>query len=100
MELVSLKRDPSEKKDNDCCIAGDESLYPWGTRIHLNQEELDKIDVEGCKVGDEVMITCKAKVASRSEHETEKETDKHVEFQITDMAVDKGQPSRADKLYD
>lgn len=103
-ELKSLKRSKDDiKKDEEVLtVAGDEAVYPYGSRIHLNQNEIDKLDVGECKVGDEVMITAKAKVVEKSEYETEKNKRMHIEFQLTSMAVTKGSDVTKEQegLYD
>lgn len=101
-ELVDLKRTPEDKKEvkEDHVKFGEED-YAWGTRMHLDEIEADKVGLMECNVGDEVEIVGVAKVIGKSVRESESTgTDGHVEIQMIKMGATKaGKTSAAEKLY-
>ena len=76
MKLISLKRKPKRslrRKLSEAPIMGaDESEYPWGLELNLENESIEKIgiDVENTNVGDDVYFTARAKINSVSESES------------------------------
>lgn len=104
--MVNLKCDPKMKQGSTLCnpsYEGEE--YPWGLRITLDDETLDKLGLGMLpKVGGEVTFTAKAVVTSVSQHECDDgdgpDTEQTVCLQITDMQMGAApRKSAADKLY-
>jgi hypothetical protein len=63
--------------------------YPWGLCINLEDDQLDKLGIDGeCEVGDQIHLCAMAKVTSCSENETEGKTRHRIELQITHLAVE------------
>jgi len=91
MALTSLKRKPKKAEKIDAPEPM-QDLYPWGLRITLEKEELDKLDltVANFDIGDKVSIVAEAEVVSLRESANQKNKTKSVELQI--MAVDLGKP--------
>lgn len=59
--------------------------YPWGTRITLESDTLDKLGIKALPtVGDDLMIEAKVRVISVRESDNSKS----VELQITDMDLE------------
>lgn len=90
MGMISLKLAKSKKNDSPQ-LASDSSDdgYPWGTRIDLNKESLDKLGIKTLPaVGSEIMIECKVKVIAVCESANERDTSRSVELQITDMDLE------------
>lgn len=103
MELKSLKG--LNPDDTEVSSLDKEPEYPYGARISLHDAELDAVAADDCKVDDEVIITAKAYVSSKSAYEYKGDKDRRsIEFQITDIAIDKGQGKDdgtiARELYD
>lgn len=84
-----MKRTESEQKDSEVCgRSAEESRYPWGLRLHLEQPELDKLSLSVMPIGSEVTITAKAKFVSIHQSEQiDQEKDISCALQITDMDV-------------
>ena len=100
MELKSMKRTAKEKKAEKTVLAKPEAEdYPWGLRLTLDKEELDKLDIS-LAVGDKVNIQSVAKVISVRENTDENGQRRHVELQITDLGMEpEASRSAAERLY-
>lgn len=90
MEMVSLKRSKSEKKDMTeampAMCEGDD--YAYGLRIRLETEELKKLGFSTLpEVGGSFAISAKAKVVSVRQDESQHNDSKCVELQVTDMGI-------------
>jgi hypothetical protein len=94
MALVDLKRTKEEKKAETKTapsIGGED--YPYGTRVRLGDEELDKLGMSKLpQVGDGMHVHGHGHVTSVSEdhHEGGKKR-RHVEIQLRHMAVKPGE---------
>lgn len=98
MALTNMKRAPREDADE---MAMEEPDYPWGLRVRLNDEELDKLGMADLPaVGAEMQLMAKVSVVSVAQHEDDSKDGKHrdVELQITDMGLDVGE-NRASIMY-
>jgi|ERR1035437_7927739 hypothetical protein len=63
-----------------------EPMYPYGLAISLNDETIEKLNMEDdCVVGDHVHFHCLAKVTSCSEHEG---SGKRIDLQIIAMSAE------------
>ena len=63
--------------------------YPYGLCVTLQNEQLEKLNLDGeCEVGDTIHLCCMAKVTSQSNRETEGKTERRIELQITDLAIE------------
>lgn len=86
MKLVDLKMSKADMKDDMCAPAAEANPYPWGLKLDLDGDVLDKLGLD-CKVGDEIHIIAIAKCTSCSENATEDRQSRSIGLQITDMAV-------------
>jgi hypothetical protein len=107
-KLVSMKVDRSsrEEKSEAMPSIGEQSAYPYGLSLSLDEDALEKlgVDVGDFKVGDELAIVAKVSVDSLSSNSTVAGGESaRVGLQITDLcledAASKAQ-SAADTLYD
>lgn len=67
--LVSLKRTKKEKSEGDsvCCAPGGGDDYPYGTRLDLDEDSLDKLGITNLpEVGSTMKVTAEASVDSVS----------------------------------
>jgi hypothetical protein len=99
-KMVDMARTPADVKkeiDSYPSASNPESTvpaYPYGLCITLDQESLDKLDIEGgCAVGDMIHLCAIARVTSCNESETEKkdgtkERKCRIELQITHLATE------------
>lgn len=65
--------------------------YPWGLRLNLNNEELDKLGIKlkNLNVDDKIKIEAIAYVESIRQSKNKSGEDRNLELQITKMAVRK-----------
>lgn len=91
-KLVSMKLDPSEDKhDGPPMPAGEGPRYPWGLTLNLDDEAIEKLDIDLPKVDSSVMVYAKALVQSVSSNQTAGgEKRRSVTLQITHLCVERG----------
>lgn len=107
-DLKSMKRTPEEivddMKERAVCTGGMDE-YPYGLRLHLDDESVEKVGGGPFSAGDVVTITALATIKSVNTHEEETEeggeVKSNVELQITDMSIAgaSNPKDNADKLY-
>ncbi len=102
--LTSMKRTKSEKKEGTemACGPGDQEDFPYGLRIHLNDEEISKLDIPLPEVGSAMVLIANVKVISVRESADENGKDRNVELQITEMELapyEKNDTDHVKKLY-
>jgi hypothetical protein len=99
-KLTSMKLDPKkleERMQPKSVIADDSPVYPYGLRVHLDEDSLDALGMKTLpKVGGSMYLGANVKVVSVSDNEHTSEggeTHRHrsVELQITDMGLDKAE---------
>ena len=89
--FVSMARSPEEIQEDGggMLTVADQPLYPWGLKISLSEEELEKLDLDDdVAVGDTLHMFCLVRVTSVSKNETENGTCQRIELQITDIACE------------
>jgi hypothetical protein len=79
----------------------DRPEYPYGLQIGLDNESLDKLGLSTLpEVGAEVDITARAVVQTvRVENYQNGKTERRVDLQITDLDVQTGDGSSAQRMY-
>lgn len=95
MALVDLKRTKQDKKQDKANMPSSigQEDYPYGTRVRLGDEELDKLGIDELpQVGDGMHVHGHGHVTSVSEdhHEGGKKR-RHVEIQLKHMQVEPGE---------
>ena len=105
-ELTSMKLTKGERKESSeiCCSQPGETsgpTYPWGLGVTLERESLNKMGIKISEhaVGDEVELYARCKITrlSQSEREGEKNPNRTMELQITDMCLEKCEPGDKEK---
>lgn len=88
--MVDMKRTPAEKVEAAAPPTPIEAPdYPYGLCICLDQECLDKLELDpDCEGGDTIHLVAFAKVKARSEEVINGERKCRIELQITDLAVE------------
>lgn len=103
MKLVSMKTTPKEAKEEAAEAIGAASTqpeYPYGLSISLDDEALQKLGITSPPaLGAKMTLTAQVEVCSASSYKTQTDDETNVTLQITDMALDTGGPSAADRLY-
>jgi hypothetical protein len=99
VNLISMKK-AKESEEPSAPQTGADEEYPYGLSLSLETDQIKALSAEGLSVGDEVMITAKAVVKSRSESEYEKGEDyKTLSLQVTDMMIGGDEDDKSDILY-
>lgn len=87
--MIDMAKSPDElAKEHTPLTMGEENKYPYGLKICLSQDELEKLDVDhsNWEVGATFHLHAFAKVTSISENETADGKKCRVEMQITHLA--------------
>lgn len=93
-KLVSMKiqkADRDAKTDTVPSLATDGPAYPWGLSLTLDNDALDKLDLDedDFKVGATMMLVAKVEVTAISSNETRgSDPNKSVGLQITDLCLE------------
>lgn len=99
MPMKDLKISEMEKKDRgESSILADTPDYPYGLKINLDADVVDKMEMGDVpKVGDVFTMLARVEVVDVSKSgKSEGDVDKHsIGLQITDMALDKGKEDKA-----
>jgi hypothetical protein len=106
MNLTNMMMTPAEMKEKQdgCCMPSDAEQkpeYPWGLRLNLCKEDLEKLGVKELPaVGAEMMLIAKVKVIETRQSATENHDSKGMELQVTDMALEQQKTINPDVMYD
>lgn len=105
-KLVSMKITAAEreKRMEPSSVATDMPAYPWGLGVNLDNESLEKleIDADDLKVGQTLTLIAKVEVTNLSSNESKGGgSNQSVGLQITEMCLEtKGSAAAAaDTLY-
>ena len=90
--MIDLKRPAVRSDEMKVCeapVAVDEARYPYGTRIHLEKEELEKLgdQVADLSIGDRVEFSAIAEVTSLSANSDEYGSSASLSLQIQQMEI-------------
>lgn len=97
MEMVDMKRQPPAK-DGGNVMAMDDAYYPLS--LYLNKEELAKLGLSGCKIGEEKLLHAQVRVTSISAGEYEGgESYESVTLTVIKAAVDQGKKAAESVMY-
>ncbi len=104
MELKSMKMSASAAKEyaGPASVSADVPRYPYGLSITLDHSSIEALGMTGMPVvGDTMMIHARVKVTRCEVSERQKEVEKNIGLQITDMALspDAEKPGAESKLY-
>lgn len=93
-KMVSMARTTEEKdeqreRDMYPQPVSEMSDYPYGLCISLDDEILEKLDLDGdCEVGDVIDLRVFAKVTSVNKRQVNGDDECRIELQITELAVE------------
>lgn len=89
MELVNLELKPAEAEaETTEAKENERPLYPYGLCLHVTDETLAKLGLEGCDVGDEIRIMAIGKVIGTSEQEYEGGKHSTLDVQLVEMGCE------------
>lgn len=93
-KLVSMKMSKTDlaKRAEPSTIATDAPMYPWGLSVNLDDDSLEKleIDVGDMKVGDYKVLIAKVEVTSLSSNESKGGGNQSATLQIMEMCLEDG----------
>jgi len=101
-DLKITKKEAKAKSESMVIGSSDQERYPYGLRLDLNNDTLEKLGIDKLpSVGTVLMFEAKAKVVGSRQSATEGSENRSIELQIThiDMPEDtkaKGELTRAD----
>lgn len=87
LKLRDMKLSRSEKVE-EASVESDVPDYPYGLILSLDQDALEKLDIELPDVGDTFFVVAIATVRSVSEHKSEDRTSQDVSLQIEQLSLD------------
>lgn len=92
MEMIDMKLPPPKKEDQKKLDVLSETVgydkYPWGLKLDLSTEIVDKLKAGELNVGDKIHVMAEAVVTSKSVNEEQgdkRKTRKNVGIQIQKM---------------
>lgn len=95
MAMKDLKISKKEAKEkNEAMVIGssEQERYPYGLRLDLNNDTLDKLGIKKLPtVGTVLMFEAKAKVVGSRQSATEGSENRSVELQITHIDLEDGE---------
>lgn len=98
MPMVDMARSKEEMRETAIPSSINESIYPYGLCISLNNDDLEKLDLDSdCQVGDLIHMTSMAKVTSVSRNETSEGENCRIELQIIAMGVTENESTEFNK---
>lgn len=88
--MKNSKKDKKKSESAMCSPCGSSEEYPYGLRIDLSDEALDKLGLDKLPgVGDKMTLEASVKVTSVSENSYEgQDRRRSVTLQITDMKLE------------
>lgn len=101
MALISMKMSKEEAKEESQPSSKDMPQYSYGLCLNLDDDAIEKLGLDdSLNVGDEVMITAKAVVTSKSGYQTMVgDAENSLGLQITDMEISGSTSKAAKTLY-
>lgn len=91
------------KKESDSCSGmtrcSDDSYYPYGTSLSIDNDLVDDLGIGSLAVGDVVEIRGYAFVDSKSEYSNKEGSSKDVRLQMTSIKINRESDDRIAKLY-
>lgn len=103
MNLVSMKRDP-EKDDRDdskdCCSEMPTPDYPWGTRLSLEEEQLQKLGIKEIPAANtRVQIGAIGEVTGYREETVDGKVKRCLEIQLVELGVEMPPRPISQRMY-
>jgi hypothetical protein len=93
-DLKITKKEAKAKSESMVIGTSDQERYPYGLRLDLNNETLEKLGMKKLpSVGTVLMFEAKAKVVGSRQSATEGSENRSVELQITHIDLEDGESS-------
>lgn len=89
MKSLKISAKKAKEKNQPMVAMSEEDRYPYGTRIDLDKDSLEKLGIKTMPaVGTEMMIECKVTVIAVRESASQENTSRSMELQITAMDIE------------
>lgn len=89
VKLRDMRLSREERKEMaEPMSVGDMPEYPYGLRLHLDQDEIAKLGISLPDVGEQFVVVGIGVVTSVSQHKGEAHTSQHVEVQLEKLAFE------------
>lgn len=95
-DQVKIKQESNN--DGDSIVSSGKS-YPWGTRLHFDDDMIDELGADALAVGDLVEVRGFALVDSKSENSDEDGTRKSIGLQLTSVSIKREEDDLVKQLY-
>lgn len=91
-DLKITKKEAKVKSESMVIGSSDQERYPYGLRLDLNNDTLEKLGMQALPaVGTVLMFEAKAKVVGSRQSATEGSENRSVELQITHIDLEEGE---------
>lgn len=91
-DLKITKKEAKAKSESMFIGSSDQERYPYGLRLDLNNDTLEKLGMKALPaVGTVLMFEAKAKVVGSRQSATEGSENRSVELQITHIDLEEGE---------
>ena len=87
MSMVSMKMSPKEVKAMEPTISETKPEYPYGLRISLNKESMEKLGMSLPGIGDKVSIQAVGEIVAFSQYESDGHKNKSCDIQIEELQI-------------
>jgi len=94
---VKIKKESSSSMGMTYC--SDDSYYPYGTSISVEDDMIDELGASGMSVGDVVEIRGYAFVDNKSESSSKNDSNKSIRFQLTSLKIEREDDDRIKQMY-
>lgn len=99
MKLTEMKRSKKERTEMNKCVPYEGDSYPYGLRVRLEADELDKLGMKLPKVGEKFTLEARAVVTSVSQNSSDRGHEhRSVELVLQKIGLEKGVTSMADAV--
>lgn len=101
MKNMKMSKEEAKEYGYNGSIAMDAPQYPYGLRIDLDDQSLEKLGIDKLpEVGSTMMIVARVEVQSVSSNKDYKgEPEQRLGLQITDMELAADKPDKAKEIY-
>lgn len=91
-DLKITKKEAKAKSESMVIGSPDQERYPYGLRLELNNDTLEKLGIDKLpSVGTVLMFEAKAKVVGSRQSATEGSENRSIELQITHIDLEEGE---------
>ena len=88
MALTNMARSKKDRKSNEAICSPDDSKFPYGLSIDLNEESLEKLDLDDMPdIGTKLIVAAVGEVTSVNQHKSKSDTTQNLTIQLQRLEV-------------